>query len=67
MARFLIVTLALAVAALVVFGVVQAVGQAMRVGRDRVMATEMGNATMQKLSFVLLCALIFYVSIWGGA
>ncbi|WP_102108250.1 hypothetical protein [Oceaniglobus roseus] len=67
MARFVIVAFALAVLAYGAWGVTRAVSATARAGRDRVHTDDLGNGFMQKLSFVLLCALIFYVAIWGGA
>ena len=67
MARLMIVLLFLAILAGLAIGAASAVQRGLRAGRDRVAQAEMGNTTMQKLSFVLLVALIFYVSIWGGA
>lgn len=67
MAR-LIITIAFLVAlGVLAYSVTSAIGGAMQAGRERVGRGELGNTTMQSVSFVLLIALIFYVSIWGGA
>ncbi|WP_099827014.1 hypothetical protein [Oceaniglobus indicus] len=57
----------LAALALAAFAVINAIQGALRDGRNRMVSGETGNSTMQRLSFVLLCALIFYVAIWGTA
>ena len=35
-------------------------------GRSRIERADFGGRTMQKVSFVLLVAVILYASIWGG-
>ncbi len=67
MARLMIVVLFLAVLAGLAIGAASMAGSAMRGAKARVAQAELGNRTMQKLSFVLLVALILYVSVWGGA
>lgn len=67
MARLMIVVLFGAVLAGIAIGVIATIGRAADAGRARLATVDMGNGAMQKTSFVLLVALIFYVSIWGAA
>jgi len=67
MARLMIVVLFMAVVAGVAFGLTSAIARVADAGRARLVAADLGNGAMQKTSFVLLVALIFYVSIWGAA
>ncbi|WP_226779374.1 hypothetical protein [Oceaniglobus trochenteri] len=67
MARLFIVLLFVAILAAMAIGVISAIGRAADAGRTRLAQAEMGNGAMQRISFVLLVALIFYVSIWGAA
>lgn len=67
MTRFVFVAIVLAALAFLAFGAITAVQGLLRDGRDRLTTREPGDGIMQKLSFVLLCALVFYVAIWGTA
>ncbi|WP_108482551.1 hypothetical protein [Oceaniglobus ichthyenteri] len=67
MARLIIVLLFLAVLMGLAMGVANGVGRMAQAGRAQLARAEMGNGTMQRLSGILLLALILYVSIWGGA
>lgn len=65
MARLMIVLLVVSACAALVFGAVGNLRRRAPAPHEIVART--GNGTMQRTSFVLLVALIFYVSIWGAA
>lgn len=67
MARLIIMLLFLAVLAGLAVGAASSVARAAAAGRARLARIELGNWSMQKTSFMLLVALILYVSIWGAA
>lgn len=67
MSRLLFMLMLVAVALAVCLVLAAALRAVFATGRDRMQQAEFGGRSMQKLSFVLLCALILYVSIWGGA
>lgn len=67
MARFVILLLFGVILAALAIGLVSHLGRAADAGRARLARSDMGNGAMQRISFVLLVALIFYASIWGAA
>jgi len=67
MARLMIVLLFAAVVAGLAIGTMASLGRVARAGQTRLARAELGDGTMQKLSGILLLALILYVSIWGAA
>lgn len=67
MARLMIVVLFLAVVASVALGVMASVGRAAQAGRAQLARADWERGTMQRLSGIMLLALILYVSFWGGA
>ncbi|NCO21650.1 MAG: hypothetical protein GW905_06520 [Rhodobacterales bacterium] len=67
MARFVVAVVLMAVVVGLAFGFATAVRRVAGVGRDRLMQLDKEHGTMQRISGVLLLALIVYVSLWGGA
>ncbi len=67
MLRLLIATLVLAIAVALVSMAVRSLAQTAGAARNRVRSASLGETPMQRLSFVLLVALIFYAAIWGAA
>ncbi|RVT86607.1 hypothetical protein DXV76_00520 [Rhodobacteraceae bacterium CCMM004] len=66
MSRLVILAVVAAVTLWVVFGAALAVKGAVRAGARQVGGAEFGGRWVQRLSFVLLLALILYASIWGA-
>lgn len=66
MARLLISVVVVAIAAVVVLGLVSGARRMVSSGRSRTAEPGRGVAVMKQTSFVLLVALIFYAAIWGA-
>ena len=67
MARLIIAVLFLAVLMALAIGAMNSVERIARAGRAQLARAQWGNETMQRVTGILLFALIIYVSIWGGA
>jgi hypothetical protein len=66
MYRLLLAALVLAVAAALLSMAVRALAESLGSARARAGLAELGDTPMQRLSFLLLVALIFYAAIWGA-
>ncbi|QFU09305.1 hypothetical protein PARPLA_02271 [Rhodobacteraceae bacterium THAF1] len=66
MPRLLLTALVAAIAVALLSLAVRAVGRTAQSVRAATGPRPLGETPMQRLSFVLLCALIFYAAIWGA-
>lgn len=66
MARLLFAALVIAIVVALVSMAVRSVADTTTGARARLRDLPLGQSPMQRLSFVLLVALIFYASIWGA-
>ncbi|SPJ23804.1 hypothetical protein [Palleronia abyssalis] len=66
MPRLLLTALVLALVVALVSLALRSLGQVATDARARLRQAPLGETPMQRLSFVLLVALIFYAAIWGA-
>ncbi len=66
MLRLLLATLVLAIATALVSLAVRSLAETVGSVQPRMRLAALGETPMQRLSFVLLVALIFYAAIWGA-
>ncbi|PZX17771.1 hypothetical protein LX81_01500 [Palleronia aestuarii] len=67
MSRLILAMAVLAVVSSMAYLALSLLRGAASAGRERIERIEFGGGTMQKMSYVLLVALILYTAIWGGA
>ena len=67
MARLLLAALVIAIVVALVSIAVRSMADTTTAARARLRALPLGESPTQRLSFVLLVALIFYAAIWGAA
>lgn len=66
MARLLLAALVIAIVVTLVSMAVRQLTDTVSTARARLRDLPLGESPMQRLSFVLLVALIFYAAIWGA-